>query len=655
MQRVFIMDECKELMPSWLRFVKGVVDAQDLPLNVSREILQESRDVETIRSGLTKRVLEMLSKLAADDADKYRTFWKEFGAVIKEGVAEDPANRDKILALLRFASDPSIDPPLFVSEPDLWADIFPLQTPRAWRMDGLFEAHPDLMVSEWRTMKTTQQVVLPDPRPIESVLHLLTCATIAADEALMDVDLAAKKFGTSALSPALATQLHATSEYSGYLLNRVDSALEEIVKVGRAQRETLEKVQAERLVQMEDRIVVLGDRERPHDYFIIGATPDDTLIAVCGETAQIILIIGAPASGKTYLGRVIAESLTQHLPGLSTVAEPQRVIQSEVEFGKARGRRQCLSGFEINANPDQQRVLREVYSYCTTGNEAYRQSTLLVLPEHVEPIKEELAPLVERGLVVLPAELNPRELGVNGYLALLSNGQDASQRSVSESRLADLISTKGPDVLPQDLLAGLEVLDPRVRAGMAQRLKMLQPLVKHGPWLSDCLLKPGPVFMLLESTTLPQDLLMSLQAVSMISLSRPLSDGSDPYRLLHLDEYSKMTQNVIVRQTTRTQSREHRHNRAAICANGQQVSDFDEVLVSNATIVAIGYMTNQNEIRLAQTLYAPLRQVPMREFLSLQPGEFIIAAINNTGKHLVYRVKIRPTVLRAGGETCRVR
>lgn len=116
-----------------------------------------------------------------------------------------------------------------------------------------------------------------------------------------------------------------------------------------------------------------------------------------------------------------------------------------------------------------------------------------------------------------------------------------------------------------------------------------------------------------------------------------------------------MTQNAIVRQTTRTQSREHRHNRAAICANGQQVSDFDKVLVSNATIVAIGYMTNQNEIHLAQTLYAPLRQISMREFMSLKPGEFIIAAMNNTGRHQVYRFKIRPTVLRAGGESCRVK
>ena len=387
----------------------------------------------------------------------------------------------------------------------------------------------------------------------------------------------------------------------------------------------------------------------------IGATPEGTIISVSAETAQIMLVIGSPHAGKTYLARVMAESLTQHLPGLSTLTEPQRTVQSEVEYGKRRGRRQCLSGFAVNDDPEQQRVLREVYNYFATGNEAYRRGTLLVLPEQVEDMQRELAPQVERGLVVRPSILHPRELGVTGYQALLSNGRDEANRSASESRLADLISMKGPDALPQDLLAGLDVLDSRVRPGVAQRLKLLAPLVQRGPWLSDCLKAPGPVFSILESTTLPQDLLMSLQAVSMISLSRPLSDGSDPYRLLHLDEYSKMTQNVIVRQTTRTQSREHRHNRAAICANGQQVSDFDEVLVSNATIVAIGYMTNQNEIRLAQTLYAPLRQVPMREFLSLQPGEFIIAAINNTGKHLVYRVKIRPTVLRAGGETCRVR
>ena len=103
-KRVFIMDDAEQFLPLYLRFVKGVLDSSDLPLNVSREILQHDAEVEAIKGGLTKRVLEMLGKLASDDADKYRSFWKEFGTVLKEGVAEDPANRDKILQLLRFAS-----------------------------------------------------------------------------------------------------------------------------------------------------------------------------------------------------------------------------------------------------------------------------------------------------------------------------------------------------------------------------------------------------------------------------------------------------------------------------------------------------------------------------------------------------------------------
>ncbi len=100
-RRVFIMDDAEQLMPQYLRFVKGVVDSNDLPLNVSREILQESKTIEAIRSGCVKKVLSMIEDL---DADKYRTFWKEFGRVLKEGVGEDYANREKIAKLLRFSS-----------------------------------------------------------------------------------------------------------------------------------------------------------------------------------------------------------------------------------------------------------------------------------------------------------------------------------------------------------------------------------------------------------------------------------------------------------------------------------------------------------------------------------------------------------------------
>jgi molecular chaperone HtpG len=103
-RRVFIMDDAEQFLPLYLRFVKGVLDSADLPLNVSRELLQADSEVEAMRGALTRRVLDMLAKLAKDDAAKYQGFWKEFGAVVKEGLAEDPANRDKLLPLLRFAS-----------------------------------------------------------------------------------------------------------------------------------------------------------------------------------------------------------------------------------------------------------------------------------------------------------------------------------------------------------------------------------------------------------------------------------------------------------------------------------------------------------------------------------------------------------------------
>ena len=103
-RRVFIMDDAEQLLPVYLRFVRGVVDSSDLPLNVSREILQQSKDIEAIRSGCTKRVLALLEDLAQNQKEKYAGFWKEFGLVLKEGVGEDQANKDKIAGLLRFAS-----------------------------------------------------------------------------------------------------------------------------------------------------------------------------------------------------------------------------------------------------------------------------------------------------------------------------------------------------------------------------------------------------------------------------------------------------------------------------------------------------------------------------------------------------------------------
>jgi molecular chaperone HtpG len=103
-KRVFIMDDAQALLPTYLRFVKGVVDSSDLPLNVSRELLQESRAVKAIREGNTRRVLSMIEDLAANEPEKFTAFYAEFGAVLKEGLGEDNTNRDRLAKLLRFAS-----------------------------------------------------------------------------------------------------------------------------------------------------------------------------------------------------------------------------------------------------------------------------------------------------------------------------------------------------------------------------------------------------------------------------------------------------------------------------------------------------------------------------------------------------------------------
>ena len=103
-RRVFIMDDAEQLMPNYLRFVRGVIDSSDLPLNVSREILQKSKDIDAIRAGATRRVLGMIEELAENDKEKFATFWQEFGRVFKEGIGEDHANRERIAKICRFAS-----------------------------------------------------------------------------------------------------------------------------------------------------------------------------------------------------------------------------------------------------------------------------------------------------------------------------------------------------------------------------------------------------------------------------------------------------------------------------------------------------------------------------------------------------------------------
>ncbi|HFD92389.1 MAG TPA: molecular chaperone HtpG [Gammaproteobacteria bacterium] len=117
-RRVFIMDDTEQLMPNYLRFVRGIVDSDDLPLNVSREILQHNKQIDLIRSASVKKVLGLLENLAKNDAEKYRTFWEQFGRVMKEGPVEDPANKERIAKLLRFASTHNSDDQQTVSLDD---------------------------------------------------------------------------------------------------------------------------------------------------------------------------------------------------------------------------------------------------------------------------------------------------------------------------------------------------------------------------------------------------------------------------------------------------------------------------------------------------------------------------------------------------------
>jgi molecular chaperone HtpG len=126
-KRVFIMDDAEHLMPHYLRFVRGIIDSADLPLNVSREILQESKDIEAIRAGSVKRVLSMIEDLAENHKDKFATFWREFGRVFKEGVGEDSANRERIAGLLRFASTHKDTPDEEVALADYVARMKPEQ------------------------------------------------------------------------------------------------------------------------------------------------------------------------------------------------------------------------------------------------------------------------------------------------------------------------------------------------------------------------------------------------------------------------------------------------------------------------------------------------------------------------------------------------
>ena len=162
-RRVFIMDDAEQLMPGYLRFIRGIVDSSDLPLNISREILQHNKLIEMIRSNAVKKVLGMLTDLAANDEQKYATFWKEFGRVLKEGLAEDPGNRETIAKLLRFASSASTNETQDVSLETYIARMKEGQDKIYYNIADSYDAAKDSPLLEVFKKKGIEVLLLSDP------------------------------------------------------------------------------------------------------------------------------------------------------------------------------------------------------------------------------------------------------------------------------------------------------------------------------------------------------------------------------------------------------------------------------------------------------------------------------------------------------------
>jgi len=162
-RRVFIMDDAEQLMPTYLRFVRGIVDSNDLPLNISREILQHNRLIDTIRSNAVKKILGLLTDLATKDKEKYATFWQAFGRVLKEGLAEDPGNQKTIVKLLRFASTYSSSETQDVSLEDYVARMKEGQDKIYYLIAESFAAAKDSPLLEIFKKKGVEVLLLSDP------------------------------------------------------------------------------------------------------------------------------------------------------------------------------------------------------------------------------------------------------------------------------------------------------------------------------------------------------------------------------------------------------------------------------------------------------------------------------------------------------------
>jgi len=161
-RRVFIMDDAEQFLPLYLRFIKGIIDSNDLPLNVSRELLQHDHEVEAMRAALTRRALELLARLAKDEPEKYAQVWREFGRVLKEGLSEDPGSRERLLPLLRFASTASASNEESVSLAEYVARMRPGQSRIYYIVGESIEAARESPLLELLRQKEVEVLLLGD-------------------------------------------------------------------------------------------------------------------------------------------------------------------------------------------------------------------------------------------------------------------------------------------------------------------------------------------------------------------------------------------------------------------------------------------------------------------------------------------------------------
>jgi len=224
-RRVFIMDDADQLMPSYLRFVRGVIDSSNLPLNVSREILQHSKDIDAMRAGSTKKVLGMLEKLARENPEQYSEFWESFGKVIKEGVIEDHANKDQIARLLRFSSTNNSD----ASENTSLADYVS-------RMKEKQDKIYYVTAETWAAAKNSPHLEIFSKKEIEVLLlhdrideWLLQHLTEFDSKQLQSVNKGALDLGELEDKEESEKKETADKEYAE-LLNKIEAALGDLVK-----------------------------------------------------------------------------------------------------------------------------------------------------------------------------------------------------------------------------------------------------------------------------------------------------------------------------------------------------------------------------------------------------------------------------------------